>query len=249
MMQRLLAFILAGLALVLLALGAGEAFVQHRQDERVRAATAEALGGDTKTDFVSKVTTLRDYVRTHVRNIEFSAKGRPFLRNTAAESLQTGKGRCGEASRVFINMALSAGIPAQRLYLDGSKAHVVAVVRDENGNRLVVDATERYYFPDVEPFDGLKRHQEFDSYSTFNWRRLLGTLRKFPSNFVSLGPLVYILENPHALIACLCFISSATSLLLAALIRRRLPRRRSPNSKEKFSVPARLEGESAEAGL
>jgi hypothetical protein len=249
MMQRLLAFILAGLSLILLALGTGEAFIQHRQDEYIRATTAEALSGAAGPDLVSKVTALRDYVRTHVRNIEFSAKGRPFLRNTAADSLRTGKGRCGEATRVFINMALSAGIPAQRLYLEGKKPHVVALVGGENGDRLVVDATERYYFPDVEVFDGLKRHQEFDTYSTVNWRRLLGTLRKFPSNFVSFGPLAYIVENPHALIACLWFFSSATSLLLAALIWRRLPRRRSENYKEKFSVPASLDGESAEAGL
>lgn len=248
-MRRLLASILAGLALILLALGASEAFVQHRQDEHIRATTAEALAGAKGPDLVSKVTALRDYVRTHVRNIDFRAKGRPFLRNTAADTLLTGKGRCGEATRVFVNMALSAGIPAQRLYLDGTKPHVVALVRDDNGDTFVVDATERYYFPDVELFDGLKRHQEFNSYSTFNWRRLLGTLRTLPSNFVNLGPLVYIIENPHALMAGLCVFSSATSLLVAALLRRRLPRRRSENSQEKFSVTAGLEGGSAEAGL
>jgi hypothetical protein len=248
MTRRLLASILAGLALVLLVLGAFETFVQHRQDEYVRTVTAEALGTDARADFISKATTLRDYVRTHVRNINFSARGRPFLRDTAADSLRTGKGRCGEAARVFVNMARAAGLPAQRLYLEGRKPHVVALVRDENGDPFVVDATERYYFPDVEPFDGLKRHQEFKTYSTFGWRRL-GTLRMLPSNFVSLGPLAYILENPHAFLACLLFFSSASALTLAALIKRRLPRQLPQNSKQKFSVPARLEGGSAKAGL
>jgi hypothetical protein len=239
---------LAGLALVLVAFGVGEALVQRRQDEYVRAATAEALAGIERPDFTSKVTALRDYVRTHVRNINFSAKGRPFLRDTAAESLSSGKGRCGEASRVFVNMARAAGIHAQRLYLDGRKPHVVSLATDDEGRTLVVDATERYYFPDVEPFDGLKRHQEFDTYSTLNMRRL-GTLRTLPSNFISLGPLAYLFENPHAIMACLWFFSSATSVMLAAFIRRGLTRQRPQNSKKKFSVTAGLEGESAGAGL
>jgi hypothetical protein len=248
MTRRLLPPILLGLALVFAAFGAGEALVQHRQDVYIRAATAEALTGVTFGDFTSKVTALRDYVRTHVHNIDFSARGRPFLRNTAAESLQTGKGRCGEAARVFVNMARAAGIPAQRLYLEGSKAHVVSVVTDDEGHALIADATERFYFADVEPLDSVSKHEEFKTYSTFGWRRL-NTLRALPSNYVSLGPLAYIFENPHALLACLWFFSSATSLLLAAFLKRKFPHRQLQNSPKKFSVPAGLKGGSAEAGL
>src|SRR3712207_2117776 len=47
---------------------------------------------------------LRDYVRAHVRNTDFSPRGRAFLRDTAADTLRTGKGRCGEATRAFVNM-------------------------------------------------------------------------------------------------------------------------------------------------
>ncbi|MDT7687494.1 MAG: Transglutaminase-like superfamily [Acidobacteriota bacterium] len=248
MTRRLLPSILMGLALVLLALGAGEAFVQHRQDEYVRAMTREALEGSAGRDFDSKVTALRDYVRAHVRNIDFSARGRPFLRDTAADTLSTGKGRCGEAARVFVNMARAAGIPAQRLYLEGRKAHVVTVVEAADGREIVVDATNRFYFPDIFTLDALKQHTEFDTYSTFGWRRL-AALRSLPSNFVNLGALSYLLENPHALLASLCLLSSALTLALAAFVRRRLPRR-SPQPfqvQEGFPVPSMLEGEGAEA--
>lgn len=246
MTRRLLPSILMGLAFVLLAFGAGEAYVQHRQDEYVRAVTREVLEGASGQDFDSKITALRDYVRAHVRNVDFSARGRPFLRDTAADTLSTGKGRCGEAARVFVNMARAAGIPAQRLYLEGRRAHVVTVVRSEDGRELVVDATNRFYFPNIFTLDALEQHTEFDTYSTFGWRRL-SALRSLPSNFVSLGPLSYLLENPHALLASLCLLSSA--LTLTAFVRRRVPRTSSHGSQaqEGFPVTSMLEGERAEA--
>jgi hypothetical protein len=243
---RLLTQTLVALALALLAVGAAESLVQQRQDEYVRAATREALEGSAGQDFDSKVAALRDYVRAHVRNVNFSARERPFLRDTAADTLRSGRGRCGEATRVFVNMARAAGIPAQRLYLEGRKAHVVAAVEAGDGRTLVVDATERFYFPDVETLGGLSRHAEFDTYSTFGWRRL-GFLRALPSNFVSLGALAYLFENPHALLALICFLSSAAALGLAALSRRRLPRRAGTGAREPFAVPAALEGEGAPA--
>ncbi|HEX8284447.1 MAG TPA: transglutaminase-like domain-containing protein [Pyrinomonadaceae bacterium] len=242
--RRLAPPALAALALIFLALGAGESLVQQRQDDYVRAATREALEGSAGQDLDSKVAALRDYVRTHVRNVNFSAKGRPFLRDSAADTLRSGRGRCGEATRVFVNMARAAGINAQRLYLEGSRAHVVAAVEAGDGRTLVVDATERFYLPEVETIDGLSRHAEFDTYSTFGWRRL-GLLRALPSNFVSLGALAYVFENPHALVAGFCYFSAAAALLLAALLRRRLPRRAAADAREGFVVPAALEGEGA----
>jgi len=234
---RLLPPTLAALALALLALGAAEYLSQQRHDEYVRAATREALEGAAGPDVGSKLAALRDYVRTHVRNNNFSAHGRPFFRDTAADTLRTGRGRCGEATRVFVNMARAAGIPAQRLYLEGRKAHVVAAVDGGDGRTLIVDATERFYFRDVEPLADLPRHAEFVSYSTFGWRRL-SLLRALPSNYVSLGPLAYLFENPHALLACLCFLSSAAALVSAALLRGRLPRRRTRAARESFAVQA-----------
>ncbi|MET0624841.1 MAG: transglutaminase-like domain-containing protein [Pyrinomonadaceae bacterium] len=242
--RRLVPPALAALSLVLLAVGAAESLVQQRQDAYVRAVTREALEGAAGPDLDSKLTALRNYVRTHVRNVNFSAHGRPFLRDTAAETLRSGRGRCGEATRVFVNMARAAGIPAQRLYLEGRRAHVVAAVEAGDGRTLVVDATERFYIPEVETVAALSRHAEFDTYSTFGWRRL-SLLRALPSNVVNLGPLGYLCENPHALLAWLCYLSSAAALLLAALLRLRLPRRAPAGAREGFVVTATLEGEGA----
>jgi transglutaminase-like putative cysteine protease len=235
---------LAALALALLAIGAAEYLVQQRHDEYVRAATREALEGATGHDIDSKLVALRNYVRTHVRNDNFSAYGRPFFRDTAADTLRTGRGRCGEATRVFVNMARAAGIPAQRLYLEGRKAHVVAAVDAGDGRTLIVDATERFYFPEIEPLGDLPRHTEFVSYSTFGWRRL-SLLRALPSNSVGLGSLGYLFENPHALLALTYLLSAVFTLALAALLRRRLPRHAAATPREGLVVPATLEGEGA----
>ena len=243
MTRRLLAAALACLALALLAAGVFEARVQQRQDEYVRAVTREALAGVPAGDFDAKVVALRDYVRTHVRNIEFRGLTRPLLRDTAADTLRTGKGRCGEAARVFVNMARAAGINAQRLYLEGEKSHVVTVVGRDDGTVLVVDSSaDPNYFPELVPLSAIPSHKEFSTYST--WRRTRA-LRALPPNFVSLGPLAYLFENPHALLACLCFLASATTFALALCTALRLPHRRPRASEKGFRARAAFEGKSA----
>ena len=237
MTRRLLPAALACLALALLAAGLFEAREQQRQDEYVRAATREALAG-VPADFDAKVVALRDYVRTHVRNVEFKGLARPFLRDTAADTLRTGKGRCGEAARVFVNMARAAGLPAQRLYLEGEKSHVISVVVRDDGAVLVADSSaDPFYFRELEPLSAVTRRPEFRTYST--WRRTRA-LRALPPNFVSLGPLAYLFENPHALLACLCLLASAATLALSAYAARRLPRARTAG--EGFHARAAFEG-------
>ena len=242
MRRRLPPLALAALALILLAVGASEALVQHREDEYVRSVTREVLAAAAGRDFDSKVLALRDHVRASVVNVNFKGRGRPFLRHTAAETLLSGKGRCGEAARVFVNMARAAGIPAQRLYLEGRKSHVAVIVHAGEGRELLVDPTNRFFFPEVVPLDGLRLPAEFESYSTFGWRRVL---RGLPSHFVSLGPLNYLFENPHALLACLCFLSSAAALTLAVLFSRRTAGRRAGDARAGFALPPALKGEGA----
>src|SRR3989440_6918732 len=143
------------LALAFAVLGVGEAVRQRGEDEYVRNVTQDVLRGAQATDTVSKAAALRDYLRTHVRNINFYARTRPFLRDTAADTLRTGKGRCGEAIRAVGNMARAAGIRAQRLYLEGKKSHVVALISAEDGSSLIVDSADRPYFADIEPLSEL----------------------------------------------------------------------------------------------
>ena len=239
MTRRLLLSALACVALALLAAGLFEAHAQRQQDDYVRAVTREALAG-VPDDFDAKVVALRDYIRTHVRNIEFRGLTRPLLRDTAADTLRTGKGRCGEAARVFVNMARAAGINAQRLYLEGEKSHVVTVVGRGDGTVLVVDSSaDPNYFPELEPLSALPAHREFRTFST--WRRPRA-LRALPSNFVSLGPLAYPFENPHALLAALCFLASATAFALSFYTVRRLSHRRA--AEKGFHAQAAFEGKS-----
>ena len=240
MTRRPLAAALAGLALALLAAGVFEAREQQRQDEYVRAVTREALAGAPAGDFDAKVVALREYVRAHVRNVDFKGLTRPLLRDTAADTLRTGKGRCGEAARVFVNMARAAGINAQRLYLEGERSHVIAVVGRDDGAVLIVDSSaDPTYFPELEPLAALAKRNEFRTFST--WRRTRA-LRALPSNYVSLGPLAYLFENPHALLACLCLLASALTFALSLYTTRRLPRRRPRASEKGFHAHAAFEG-------
>ncbi|HEX7315562.1 MAG TPA: transglutaminase-like domain-containing protein [Pyrinomonadaceae bacterium] len=240
MIRRLAPAALACLALALLVAGVFEARVQRQQDEYVRAVTREALAG-VPDDFDAKVTALRDYIRTHVRNIQFAGLTRPFLRDTATDTLRTGKGRCGEAARVFVNMARAAGINSQRLYLEGEKSHVVTAVVREDGAVLVVDSSaDPTYFQNLEPLSTVTRRAEFSTYST--WRRTRA-LRGLPPNFVSFGPFAYLFENPHALLACLCLIGAAAFFALAAYLYLRLPRTRPRISLKGITVPAALKRE------
>ncbi|MBC7930603.1 MAG: transglutaminase domain-containing protein [Rubrivivax sp.] len=229
------------LALFFLALGLREGVRQYREDLYVRAATQEALSGSAGSDHVSKVRALQEFVRGHVHNANFSARNRPFFRDSAADTLAAGKGRCGEATRLFINMASAAGISARRLYLEGRKPHVVAVVVADDGSRLVIDSSDQPYLPEIESFESLQRSPQFTAYSTFGFRRL-AALRALPSHDVNLGPLNYVLENPHALIACLWLLPSLSLFGLTELLRRRVISRNRADSERKISVMGGLSG-------
>src|SRR4051794_1623739 len=158
MTRRLPPAILFALALAFLSLAVVEAITQKREDDYVRAQALEALRGATAYDFDARLDALRDYVRARVHNVNFSARGRPFLRDTAADTLRTGKGRCGEATRAFVNLARLSGMDAQRLYLDGPRPHVLAIVRTEYGGMLVVDPYESPYVPETELIERLLTH-------------------------------------------------------------------------------------------
>lgn len=223
------------IALALLSLAVVEGLSQKRDDDFVDSQAREALRGIDADDFDAKLTALRDYVRARVRNQDFPARGRPFLRDTAADTLRAGKGRCGEATRAFVNLARAAGVNAQRLYLDGRRPHVLAVVRTTDGRRLIVDAYEWPYVPETEPLERLLSHTEFSSYSTLGFRRMW-PLRALPSNEINLGPLNYLFENPHALVSTLWLAASALALALAEVTRRRARRAASQDFKKELTA-------------
>ncbi|NOT61638.1 MAG: hypothetical protein HOP19_15595, partial [Acidobacteria bacterium] len=131
-------------------------------------------------------------------------EGRPFLRNTTSETLQSGQGYCGEVTRAFINLADAAGIKAQRINLYGSHLHVVAEAELNPGKNVLVDGQNPPTIVELEPLDQVMLRPEYDDYSTLNVRRV-GLSWLFARVKLQMGALTYWTENPHALKATFWF--------------------------------------------
>ena len=197
--RRVRIFYAAMLALV--AVGIFLSVKQYQETKYVNQVAGNIVSRAGSREKLATVIALRDYLRQNVTRKGFSASGRPVLRNTAAETLASGKGRCGEATRTFINMAASLGIRSRRLYLEGQRSHVVALVTLDN-QQVIVDSSDRPYFPDLEPLANISRHPEFDYFTSFNPHRIIFG---FGKNSINFGPLNYFLENPNAFYALLSF--------------------------------------------
>jgi hypothetical protein len=198
--RRAQIFYVAVFALV--ALGVFQSVKQYRETKYVNQVAQQVTAHAGSKDTLGTVAALRDYLRQNVKRQGFPAYGRPVLRNTAAETLASGKGRCGESTRAFINMAGSLGIRARRLYLEGQRSHVVALVTLDNEQQVIVDSSDRPYFTDIEPLANVSRHAEFDYYTSFNPHRIIFG---FGKNTINFGPLNYFFENPNAFLALFSF--------------------------------------------
>ena len=214
--RRWLASIGATLVLISAAFGTYEATLQHRENRYVEEVAQSITRKANASDETSKIIALRDYLRQNVSRKSYPVVGRPFLRDTAADVLRTGQGRCGEVTRAFIGMAESVGIHAQRLYLEGQVEHVVALVRLHDGRQVLVDSTEQPYFPGLETLDQLSRHPQFNYYEPINIHRFVRRIR-VRANTADLGPLAYLIENPHALKAVGGFSLAGVCMMLFAL--------------------------------
>lgn len=171
---------------------------QYREGQYVKAIAKEIVQKAGAVDNRSRVIALRDYLRERVTFREARHDDRPFLRATAAETLRSGKGYCGEVTRAFINMAAAVGVQAQRINLYGGANHVVAEAELRPGEEALVDSQNPPHVRDLEPLDQVILRPEYNDYSTLNLRRLrLNWLA--PHVKLELGPLTYWIENPHAL--------------------------------------------------
>jgi hypothetical protein len=207
--------IVTGLIIVALLLGVYEV-VRQALDVRYVKAIARDVLRDVPSDNRSRVIALRDYIRKHVKFEGAPYDHRPFLRATAAETLKSGRGYCGEVSRAFICMAGTVGIRAQRINLYGKLQHVVAEAEIAPSKLVVVDAQNPPYVRDLESLDDVIRMPQFDDYYTLNLRRLhvewLVTRLK-----LRIGVLTYWTENPAALKALFFFSFAALLLFMRAL--------------------------------
>jgi hypothetical protein len=183
-------------AVLLLALM--EAVLQVRETRYVEAVARAICQRARATTPSNRALALRDYLRAHVSYADYDQQHRPFLRASAAETLRSGRGYCGEATRAFICLARGVGIPAQRINLIGSEVHTVAEASVGPGERLIIDSLNTPGALEAKSLDEIIRLPQYDDYSTLNLRRLhLNWL--FSRIKLEMGPITYWSENPHAL--------------------------------------------------
>lgn len=177
-----------------------EAYRQIREDHYISDLAGRIVSRAGAVTPRERIIALRDHIRKTVRYEEAPYHNRPFLRATAAETLQSGEGYCGEVTRAFINLARAVDIRAQRINLWGSLPHVVAEAEITRGDNVIVDCQYPPTIKDLEKLDRVILRPEFDDYYTLNLRRL--RLNWMMTRVrTRLGSATYWLENPHALMA------------------------------------------------
>jgi hypothetical protein len=123
---------------------------------------------------------LRDYLRRTVTYHGAEHDDRPYLRSTARETIESGKGYCGESTRALLALAREVGVRGQRVNLYGDRLnHVVAELEFEPGKLVLVDAQDCPEFNAY--FDARDRSLDeaigasdawFRDYSNINVRRV-----------------------------------------------------------------------------
>lgn len=215
---------------VLSALSIYEGVVSYMGSVEVSKLAHEIVGKAHANSSRQKVIALRDYLRQHIRWQELSSNqvdGRPFLRDSAIDTLRSGEGFCGEVTRAFICMAASLGIEAQRINLVGKKLHVVAECDLGSEGRFIVDCQNPPQVEGLETLDAVIARPDYDDYYTLNLRRLhvtwLISRVKLENGFIT-----NLFERPHALkslmwgsITCLILTLWGARLLLRWFLHQR----------------------------
>lgn len=199
-----------------------------QQWARAKAAgIVQAAHAVTRED---QIRAIQAFVRKNIHGDNLPVEGRPFLRSTAKDIVETGKGYCGEAARAFIVLAHQRGIPAQRINLHGSINHVLPEVELTPAKWVLVEIQDNPYTN--KWFDAKWRSLDesiysteapFTDYSNINLRRLplvsrLVTRVKLENTFFS-----WTLENPP-LMKSVVFGALAALLLIVAFADRLLIR-------------------------
>ena len=78
------------LVVVAVSLGISQAVKQHRETAYKAQAARDAVGPAPVNDTRTTVMALRDYIRENVTRANYRSKGRPLLRDTAVETLNSG---------------------------------------------------------------------------------------------------------------------------------------------------------------
>ena len=190
-----------------------------RENRFVGALAREVVEKARASDNRSRVLALRAYLRTHVTYHGAPYGNRPFFRASAMDTLRSGKGYCGEVTRVFIRMSKAVGVRAHRINLYGSLLHVVAEAELGSGDKVIVDCQYTPQVAELERLEQVIARPEYDGYATLNLRRV-GLDRFIPPIHWEIGPVSDWLESPHAIKASLWFL-----LVIGLTITRRLLKR------------------------
>lgn len=194
-----------------------------RENRFVGALAQEVVEQARASDDRSRVITLQTYLRQHVSYQGAPYAERPFFRASAADTLRSGKGYCGEVTRAFIRMAGALGIRAHRINLYGSRLHVVAEADLGAGDKVIVDCQQPPQVAGLEKLQQVIARPEYDNYATLNLRRI--GLDRFISPFQwEIGPVGDWLESPHAIKASL-WLLLAIGLMVARRLLKSLGRR------------------------
>jgi len=134
------------------------------------------------------------------------ANDRPFLRASAQETLESGRGYCGEATRAFICLARQRGIRAQRINLYGPINHVLAEVQTGPDREVLVDVQDNPVTNPILDSQEWTVHEidndprsPFTDYSNVHLRRLplVGQYVRYIK--LRQTALTWVLENPSLL--------------------------------------------------
>jgi len=179
----------------------------YRSEQQwLRTKAAEIVDSARATTNSEEVLALRDYVRKNVRYEGVDQFDRPFLRASAQETLESGRGYCGEATRAFICLARQRGISAQRVNLYGPINHVVAEVQTGPDREVLVDVQDSPLTNSLLDCQEWTVHEidsdprsPFTDYSNVHLRRL--PLVGQYVHYVKLRQtfLTWVLENPSLL--------------------------------------------------
>jgi UDP-glucose 4-epimerase len=178
-----------------------ELALQYEETRDVAGIASEVVREAGAVTTRDQVQALRDYLRRNVTSTGAAHDNRPYFRATAMETLQSGRGYCGEVSRAFTCMAATVGISAHRLNLVGKDTHVVAEAELAPGTSVIVDCQSPPTIVDLMPIDEVMRTTGFTDYFTVNVRRL-GINWLVSRLHLAYGPWDYALERPHVLKAC-----------------------------------------------
>jgi hypothetical protein len=210
--RRLLDYLYIASIALSLGMCAVDAVTQSQNDRYIKSLAEEIVRKANADNPLSRVIALRDYLRERVTFREAEDEGRPFLRASAAETLRSGHGYCGEVTRAFIKLAEAVGIKAQRINLYGSDNHVVAEAEIKPGESVLVDAQNPPHLQELESLDKVMLRPEYDDYSTLHLRRL--HLNWLISRVkLQMGMLTYWVESPYALKSVL-WLALALTLLI-----------------------------------